>query len=1583
MRRTRGILLFMASVMGMTVSFTTGDTLTKEFMHKVKPAAAVVVRPFELTDVQLLDGPFKKAMGLNSQWLLSLEPDRFLAWFRKEAGLDPKGRVYGGWERETIAGHSLGHYMTAIALMYGQTGQQEFKDRAAYIVDELAAVQEAHGSGYMSAFPNGKKAFDEIVHGEIRSQGFDLNGIWVPWYTQHKLMAGLRDIYHYTGNPKALAVWIRHADWIEGVTANLTDELWQKMLACEHGGINETFADLYGITGDARYLRLAEKFYHKSVLDPLSRREDSLSGLHANTQVPKIIGAARLYELTGQDRFKTIADFFWTTVVNHYSYANGGNSAEEYFGKPDHLAERMHHTTETCNTYNMLLLTRHLFAWQPSAAYMDYYERALFNHILTHQHPEEGGRLVYKGFLDMPAQKGFSDPTESFWCCVGTGMENHAKYADTIYAYSPESLYVNLFISSQLMWKEKNITLTQKTQLPVGDAVNLAFSCPQPAAFSLKIRKPYWAKSVEMALNGKSQTVTLGPDGYITIDRTFTNNDEITLKFPLRLHTSTLPDMPDRTAFLYGPTLLAALLEEGQNPPSLVAQDATALLEFFERREPLAFHSDKVAYRLTEGGWQQCGLTLMPLFAIAEQPYTVYMDTFTPETWRQKQAEYAAEQKRLRQIEAVSADVLRLGQMQAERDHNLNGERTNIGSFNGRKWRDSYDGWFEFEMKVRPEEPMEMICTYWGSERGRRKFDILVDGTTIATQELNRNKPNDFFDAIYPIPVELTQGKEKVRVRIQAHPNNYAGGVFEVRTVVRDSAKPAAPQATAAGAPSQLAKDYPFEPVPFTQVHFDDVFWAPRLETNRSVTIPYAFEKCEESKRFYHFERAAKVLRGETPEDLSAPGLPFDDTDPYKVLEGASFGLSVKYDAQMDAYLDKVIALIASAQEPDGYLYTTRTINPQKPHEWAGTRRWVNVKQLSHELYNMGHLYEAAAAHYQATGKRTLLDVALKNADLLYETFGPGKNEDAPGHQIIEMGLVKLYRITGKEKYLNLARFFLDTRGPGNGEYSQAHQKVVDQDEAVGHAVRAVYMYSGMADVAALTGDQAYLRAMDRIWDNMVSKKLYITGGIGATASGEAFGPNYVLPNMSGYCETCAAIGSVYWNQRMFLLHGQSRYIDVVERTLYNGLLSGISLEGKNFFYPNPLESRGQHNRAPWFGCACCPGNIARFLASVPGYVYAKKDNAVYVNLFVGGTGWIQLADTNVALRQETKYPWDGHIKMAVTPEKQTAFAIHIRIPGWAMNTPVPGDLYSYTDNTAIKPTLSVNDASVPVNPVNGYVILDRQWNTGDTIELELPMPIRKVVAHEKVVEDRHRIALERGPIVYCLEGADHPDKQVRSFIFNPSSEMKTEYRPELLGGVQVLTGVASIAALNDEGKAVAASEVKITAIPYYAWCNRGPNEMVVWLPTRIEDVFVKPRPTIASQSRVTASRGSGRAGNIVDQVVPKSSHDKDEEFYHWWPKKGTQEWVQFEFEKPQALSAIEVYWLDDTGHGECKVPQSWKLMYRDGQDWKQVVDGNGYGTELNMFNRTSFTEVITSAIRLEIQMQSRWSAGILEVRLE
>ncbi len=454
--------------------------------------------------------------------------------------------------------------------------------------------------------------------------------------------------------------------------------------------------------------------------------------------------------------------------------------------------------------------------------------------------------------------------------------------------------------------------------------------------------------------------------------------------------------------------------------------------------------------------------------------------------------------------------------------------------------------------------------------------------------------------------------------------------------------------------PAAAAADYRVKPVPFAAVHLNDCFWSPRIETKRLVTIPFAFEQCEKSGRMDNFERAAKALRGEPLTNKRPPPYPFDDTDPYKVLEGASYALAVQAEPKLRGYLDKLIAEIAAAQEPDGYLYTARTINPEHPHRWSGPERWLKDPDQSHELYNAGHLFEAAVAHYQATGETNLLAVAIKEADLLCKTFGPEKLHIWPGHEIVEMGLARLYRATGNQRYLDLAKFFLDVRGPGGDDYHQSRIKPADQTQAVGHAVRAGYLYSGMADVAALTGDTRYLRAIDAIWSNVVSKKLYVTGGIGALGAGEAFGRDYQLPNLSAYCETCAAVANVYWNQRLFLLHADARYVDVLERTLYNGLLSGVSLDGKRFFYPNPLESDGQHQRSPWFGVACCPGNITRFLASIPGYVYAQQADTIFVNLYAAGSAQV-LLDNNqrVRLEQDTRYPWDGHIKLTAI---RTAF---------------------------------------------------------------------------------------------------------------------------------------------------------------------------------------------------------------------------------------------------------------------------------------------------------------------------------------
>jgi len=795
-------------------------------------------------------------------------------------------------------------------------------------------------------------------------------------------------------------------------------------------------------------------------------------------------------------------------------------------------------------------------------------------------------------------------------------------------------------------------------------------------------------------------------------------------------------------------------------------------------------------------------------------------------------------------------------------------------------------------------------------------------------------------------------------------------------------------RAEASQAAGKAPRDYPVQPVPFTAVHFNDAFWLPRIEVNRTVTIPFAFEKCEESKRVYHFERAAAVLRGETLQDKAPPGYPFDDTDVYKVIEGAAYTLSVKPDPKLEAYLDGLIEKIAAAQEKDGYLFTTRTIDPENPHRWAGKERWVLEKVNSHELYNLGHLYEAAVAHYQATGKRTLLDVALRTAELLDRTFGPGKQSIWPGHQITEMGLVKLYRTTGDARYLALAKFLLDERGPGEAEgagrkYNQSHQRVVEQGEAVGHAVRATYMYSGMADVAALTGEQAYVDAMDRIWRNVVGRKLYLTGGIGSTSSGEAFGIDYDLPNMSAYNETCAAIGNDYWNHRLFLLQADSRYIDVMERTLYNGLLSGVSLDGKSFFYPNPLESAGQHQRSAWFGVACCPGNMTRFLASVPGYVYAKQGDTLYVNLFVASTAEVEMGGgRKVKLVQETRYPWDGAVRITVSPDRAGPTKVQVRVPGWARGEAVPSDLYRFADASDQKVTLRVNGQAVPLVLEKGYARLERRWAAGDVIELGLPMPVRRVVAHSSVEADQGRVALQRGPLVYAAEWPDNAGGKVRSLLLADDAMLSTAFRPDLLNGVQIVTGRAVALAYDAEGK-LSRREQDLTAIPYYAWANRGPGEMLVFIPNRETSARPQPLPTLASQAGVTSSPAGHNPEAVNDQSEPKSSRDGTSSFFHWWPEKGSTEWVEYAFEKPSRVSEVEVYWLDDTGSGECRVPSSWRVLYKDGEEWKPVETPGPYGIQTDRYNKVAFAPVTTSGLRLEVVLPPTLSAGIQEWKVE
>lgn len=791
--------------------------------------------------------------------------------------------------------------------------------------------------------------------------------------------------------------------------------------------------------------------------------------------------------------------------------------------------------------------------------------------------------------------------------------------------------------------------------------------------------------------------------------------------------------------------------------------------------------------------------------------------------------------------------------------------------------------------------------------------------------------------------------------------------------------------------------DYPIKPVSFTAVHLSDEFWAPRIEVNRTASIPSAFEQCELTGRVKLFERAAAVLRGEANVDKRPPGYPFDETDLYKVIEGASYSLSVTADPKLDAYVDGLIAKIAAAQEPDGYLYTTRTIDPKNPHRWAGPERWVFERDDSHELYDLGHLFEAAVAHHLATGKTTLLTVATKAADLLVATFGPGKRTTWPGHQITEMALVKLYRVTGKEPYLNLAKFLLDERGPGpfpEGEranprglnYNQAQLKVIEQSEPVGHAVRAVYMYSGMADVAAVTGDEAMRAAGKRIWDYLVTSKLYLTGGIGASGSGEAFGQPYELPNMTAYNETCASVGMDFWNHRLFLLEGDAKYIDVMERTLFNGLVSGVSLDGRTFFYPNPLESNGQHARQEWFGVACCPGNITRFMPSVPGYLYATRGDAVYVNLFAKGTANIDLPGGAITIDQDTRYPWDGAVRITVKPKQARRFAINVRIPGWARNEPVPSDLYRYAEADTRAASIRVNGSPVSMAIDNGFVTIDRPWAAGDVIMLDLPMPVRRVVANDQVIANRNRVALQRGPIVYAAEWPDNPNGKVRNIVLPDGNALSSEFRRDLLNGVQVIRGRATGLAFDAKGT-VTRAEQPFMAIPYATWANRGRGQMAVWLARADSAARPTPFPTVVTTATIAASplpNGRGKnARNIIDGEEPASSSDSTA-YFDWWPVQGSKlEWIELTFEKPSTVSSSDIYWFDDTGRGGVRVPAAWRLLYKSGNEWLPVQTSGTFDTVRHAWNTIAFTPVTTAALRIEITMQPGFSAGLQELRVK
>lgn len=771
-----------------------------------------------------------------------------------------------------------------------------------------------------------------------------------------------------------------------------------------------------------------------------------------------------------------------------------------------------------------------------------------------------------------------------------------------------------------------------------------------------------------------------------------------------------------------------------------------------------------------------------------------------------------------------------------------------------------------------------------------------------------------------------------------------------------------------AAPPAQRGRTMPtLTAVPFTRVTIRDRFWAPRRQTNRKVSIPHSLDMLEKAGNVRNFEIAAAGAR----EGYSGPV--FMDSDLYKAIEAASCSLATSRDAALERRLDGIIATIAAAQMPDGYLNTHYQVNEPD-------RRFTNLRD-NHELYCAGHLFEAAVAHYQATGKRTLLDVAIRCADHIDGVFGPGRRMGYPGHPEIELALVKLWRVTGEKRYLDLAHFFVVSRGEGffarehgtppekyDGAYWQDDVPIREHRQIKGHAVRAGYLLSGVVDLLMQEDDPGLRAMVERVWRNTTERRLYLTGGMGPSAHNEGFTTDYDLPNRTAYQETCASVAVAMWAHRLSLLHGDAAYVDVMERALYNSFLAGVSLDGRLFFYVNPLESAGTHHRAEWFGCACCPPNVARTLAALGGYLYAVSNGSLYVNLYVQGSASTEVAGVPVALEVTTGYPWEGLVKLALKPERPARFALRLRVPGWSR-----GAVAAINGKSVARPRVE-----------KGYIVLERTWRAGDIVELEIPMPAERIAANPRVKENRGQIALQRGPLVYCLEACDQ-STPVRDIAVPAGAVFRPEWRPKLLGGVTVLVGTGAVADPDAWERRLYAPPplplpVPVVAVPYCAWDNRAPGAMRVWLPTA-PPAEAAAGPEGRAEVSLSFQNGNCQPEGINDGLEPSSSGEQPPALLHWWPHKGGTEWARYTWKRPVAVSGARVYWFDDTGRGECRLPSNWHMEYLDDGAWKSIA-ASEYPVRKDAWCEISFAAVRTTALRLVVEMQPGWAAGVHEWRV-
>jgi DUF1680 family protein len=760
---------------------------------QVKP-----VQSFLLSDVRLLKSPFEQAQQTDMKYMLSLNPDRLLAPYLKEAGLTPKAPSYGNWENTGLDGHIGGHYLSALSLMYASTGNADVKKKLDYMLAELKRCQDQNGNGYVGGIPGGKAMWQDIEKGNINANSFGLNNKWVPLYNIHKLYAGLYDAYTVAGNPIARDMLLKLTDWFYNTTANLTDQQVQTMLRSEHGGLNEVFANVYGITGNKKYLEMARKFSHKAILEPLEAHKDALTGIHANTQIPKVIGFERIAQLSGDTAYNSAAAFFWQTVVNHRTVAIGGNSVREHFNPADNFSSMIESREgpETCNSYNMLKLTRDLFLTNPTSSYIDYYERTLYNHILSSQRPEGG--FVYFTPMRPGHYRVYSNPQESFWCCVGSGLENHGKYGELIYAHQGNDLLVNLFIASELHWKEKGLTLTQQTTFPYSEQSALTLKLNKPSRFAMRFRYPSWVNAGKMLVkvNGQAQNLAKDAFGYASVNRTWKTGDQITVTLPMHNTSEALPDGSNYVAFLHGPIVLAAdmgaqnevgLEADGSrmghiaSGPMLPLDEAPLLVStanpmanaLASDKQPLTYDADQLIYQD-----KYKNLKLVPFFTLQDTRYILYWPYTTSEKLPALVSAMKAKEEKKQQLDLKTVDLVNTGEQQPETDHQFKGEKTDNGSFQERHFRNG-SGWFSYVLKNQAQNASKLRLTYFGREKDRN-FDVFVNQQLVASVKLDGTSGNQFTEVDYPLPQQVLKDQQ-LEVKFVAADKSAIANIYEVR----------------------------------------------------------------------------------------------------------------------------------------------------------------------------------------------------------------------------------------------------------------------------------------------------------------------------------------------------------------------------------------------------------------------------------------------------------------------------------------------------------------------------------------------------------------------------------------------------------------------------------------------------------------------------------------------------------------------------------------------------------------------------------------------------------------------------------